>query len=143
MKDETYFISTDKSKFDFKVIYNYLSKESYWAKGISEDLFKRSIANSICFGVFNGTEQVGFARAVSDKATYAYIADVFILPEHRGKNLSKQLMETILHFPELQGLRRWVLATADAHGLYAQYGFTPIAKPERWMEKHNPNVYQR
>jgi GNAT superfamily N-acetyltransferase len=143
MKDTDYFISTDKATFDFNVIFNYLSKESYWAKGIPEDVVMRSIENSISFGVFNGSNQVGFARVVSDKATYAYLADVFILPEHRGKGLSKQLMETILKYPELQGLRRWVLATHDAHGLYAHYGFTPLAKPERWMEKHNPVVYQK
>ena len=141
ISQENYFISSDKSKLDVDVIYNYLSKESYWAKGIPRNVVERSIEHSMCFGVYSGEMQVGFARIVSDRATYAYLADVFILPEHRGKGLSKLLMETITNHPDLQGLRKWMLATADAHGLYAQYAFTPLAKPERWMEKHNADVY--
>jgi len=136
-----YHISTDKELLDIPMIHQYLSKESYWSKGIPQEVVRRSIENSLCFGVYMGKQQVGFARIISDFATYAYLADVFILPEHRGKGLSKKLVETIVEYPELQGLRRWVLATADAHGLYARYGFTPMSKPERWMEKHNPDVY--
>jgi GNAT superfamily N-acetyltransferase len=141
MDTGTYFISTEKSKLDINLIFSYLSKESYWAKGIPESVVRRSVDNSLCFGVYAGSVQVGFARIISDFATYAYLADVFILPDHRGRGLSKKLMEAIVHYPELKGLRRWLLATADAHGLYTQYGFTPLAKPERWMEKHDPGVY--
>ena len=136
-----YHISTDKSKLNESLIHQYLSEESYWAKGITIDTLKRSIENSMCFGVYNESGQVGFARIISDRATFAYLADVFILPAHRGKGLSKMMMEFIVQHPDLQGLRRWMLATADAHWLYAKYGFTPLAKPERWMEKHNPDVY--
>ncbi|MCX6274175.1 MAG: GNAT family N-acetyltransferase [Bacteroidetes bacterium] len=143
MINEAYTISTDKSLLDFSMIFNYLSKESYWAKGISENVVRRSIEHSLCFGVYIENKQVGFARIISDFATYAYLADVFLLQDYRGKGLSKRLMETIMAHHDLQGLRRWVLATADAHGLYARYGFMPIAKPERWMEKHNPTVYQK
>ncbi len=137
-----YFISTDKKKLDPEVIHNYLSKESYWAKGISMELVKRSIELSICFGVYCDGNQIGFARVVTDCATFGYIADVFILPEFRGNGFSKKLMEVIINHPNLKNLRRLILATADAHGLYAQSGFKPLAKPERWMEKHNPDVYK-
>lgn len=143
MINEAYTISTDKSLLDVSMIFNYLSKESYWAKGISENVVRRSIEHSLCFGVYIENKQVGFARIISDFATYAYLADVFLLQDYRGKGLSKRLMETIVDHQDLQGLRRWALATADAHGLYARYGFTPIAKPERWMEKHNPTAYQK
>ncbi|MEO8086350.1 MAG: GNAT family N-acetyltransferase [Bacteroidota bacterium] len=141
MNNEAYFISTDKSQLEIGMIHSYLSVESYWAKGIPEETLRRSIENSICFGVYYGNQQVGFARVCSDCATFAYLADVFILPAHRGLGLSKMLMETIFEHPDLQGLRRWLLGTADAHGLYAKYGFTTLAKPERMMEKHNPEVY--
>ncbi len=143
MINEAYTISTDKSLLDVSMIFNYLSKESYWAKGISENVVRRSIEHSLCFGVYIENKQVGFARIISDYATYAYLADVFLLAEYRGMGLSKRLMEMIVDYPDLRGLRRWVLATADAHGLYARYGFTPLAKPERWMEKHNPEVYNK
>lgn len=128
-----FFISTDKSKLNIGVIYNYLSKESYWAKNIPMKTVKKSIKGSCCFGVYHKSEQVGFARVVTDHATFGYIADVFILDEYRGKGLSKWLMETIMNYPELQGLRRWMLATRDAHGLYAQFGFLPLDKPGRIM----------
>jgi GNAT superfamily N-acetyltransferase len=142
MNKEDYHISTDKSMLDLQLIHNYLSGESYWAKGMPLETMKRSIQNSICFGVYLDDQQVGFARIISDCATFAYLADVFIIQDHRGKGLSKMLMEYIMNLPELQGLRRWVLGTAHAHGLYAQYGFTPLAKPERMMEKHNHDVYK-
>jgi GNAT superfamily N-acetyltransferase len=143
MINEEYTFSTDKSKLDFEVIHKYLSQESYWAKGISREILKRSIDNSMCFGVYKDNEQVGFARIISDKATFAYLADVFVLSEHRGKGLSKILLEHIVDHPELQGLRRWLLGTADAHGLYARYGFKPLAKPDRTMEKYDPDIYKR
>jgi GNAT superfamily N-acetyltransferase len=104
---------------------------------------ERGIANSLCFGVYEGDNQVGFARIISDFATFAYLADVFIIESHRGRGLSKFLMECIVKHSDLQGLRRWVLGTRDAHGLYAQYGFKPLAKPDRYMEIHDPEVYKR
>src|SRR6185436_15044391 len=110
MSTGSYSISTDKDRLDLDFIHRYLSEESYWAKGIPKEVFLRSVRNSLCFGVYFDSKQVGFARIVSDYATYAYLADVFITPAHRGKGLSKQLMETIVNFSELQGLRRWVLA---------------------------------
>lgn len=131
-------ISTDKDLLNLEMIYNYLSKESYWSKGITADRVRNSIANSICFGVYDNRKQVGLARVITDKATFAYLCDVFVLDSHRGIGLSKWLMQTILGHPELQGLRRWVLATADAHGLYKQFGFGPLAKPDNWMDIYTP-----
>jgi GNAT superfamily N-acetyltransferase len=131
-------ISTDKSLLDFEMIYKYLSEDSYWAKGIPAERLKKAIENSFCFGVYQQNKQVGLARVVTDKASFAYICDVFVLPEHRGLGLSKWLIQTITEHPELQGLRRWSLATADAHGLYSQFGFTPLSRPENWMEKFKP-----
>ena len=131
-------ISTDRSLLDFEMIYKYLSGDSYWAKGIPAERLKKAIENSICFGVYKQNIQVGLARVVTDKATFAYICDVFILPDYRGFGLSKWLIQTIVEHPELQGLRRWSLATADAQGLYSQFGFTQISRPETWMEKFKP-----
>jgi len=131
-------ISTNKSLLDFAAIYKYLNEDSYWAAGIPEDRLKRAINNSMCFGVYKDAAQAGFARIVTDSATFAYICDVFILPEYRGHGLSKWLMQSIAEHPDLQGLRRWSLATADAHGLYSQFGFTPLSKPQNWMEKFKP-----
>ena len=133
VQKDDFFISTDKTKLNIAVIHNYLSKESYWAKNIPMKTVKKSIKGSCCFGVYDKSEQVGFARVVTDHATFGYLADVFILDGYRSKGLSKWLMETIMNHPELQGLRRWMLATRDAHGLYAQFGFTPLDKPERIM----------
>src|ERR1700761_4196593 len=127
-------ISTDKSLLDFDVIYRFLSEDSYWSQGIPAEKLKRAIENSLCFGVYIRNTQVGFTRVITDKATFAYLCDVFILPGYRGLGLSKWLIQTIIAYPELQGLRRWSLATADAHGLYRQFGFNPLVKPERWME---------
>jgi GNAT superfamily N-acetyltransferase len=140
----TYEISADTSRLDLDVIHRYLSEESYWAPGIPRETVTRAIANSLCFGIYTEEgAQVGFARLITDRATFAYLADVFVLSEHRGKGLSKRLMETIIAHPEVQGLRRWALATRDAHELYVRYGFTPLAKPDRMMERHDPNVYRR
>lgn len=140
-----FLISTDKSKLQIDVIHNYLANYSYWAKGIPVEIVERSILNSIAFGVYfqdeEALKQVGFCRVTSDLATFAYLADVFILEEYRGDGLSKFLMETVLQHPDLQGLRRWVLATADAHGLYAKYGFTPLDKPENFMQIRLQNPY--
>ena len=135
---EGFHISTDKSLLEFDVIYKYLSRESYWAKDIPMETLKAALANSLCFGVYKENNLVGFARVISDKATFAYLCDVFILPGFRRFGLSKLLMQSIVEHPELQGLRRWSLATADAHGLYKQFGFTQLARPERWMEIFRP-----
>lgn len=136
-----YWISTDKSRLQPEEIQKFLSEESYWAKTRTYDQTLRAIENSICFGLYLADRQIGFARVVSDQATFAYIGDVYILDEFRGRGLSKWLMETIISYPELQGLRRWLLATRDAHGLYEQYEFTPLKVPERWMERTAPNAY--
>lgn len=135
-----YIVSTDPQKMDVDVIYAYLSR-SYWAEGRTKATIEKSLRNSLNFGVFTSEgAQIGFARVITDYATFAYLADVFILEEHRGHGLSKRLMETIMAHPELQGLRRWSLATRDAHGLYAQFGFTPLPKPEIWMQIFNQDA---
>lgn len=131
-------ISTNQDLLDFELIYQFLDRDSYWAQGILPEKLRMAIRNSLCFGIYYQQEQVGFARVITDKATFAYLADVFILPAYRKKGLSKWLIQTILAHPDLQGLRRWSLATADAHSLYTQFGFTPIAKAERWMEIFTP-----
>lgn len=131
-------ISNDKSLIDFETVYNYLNDDSYWAQGISVETLKKGIENSICFGVYYQDKQAGFARVVTDNATFAYICDVFILAEYQRLGLSKWLMQTIKQHPDLQGLRRWSLATLDAHGLYTQFGFTELARPDRWMEIFTP-----
>lgn len=133
-----YLISTDNSKLDLNVIHDFL-RQSYWALNRPLPVVQRSVENSLCFGVYERGKQIGFARVISDFATFAYLADVFILMTHRGKGLGKWLIECIVHHPRLQGLSRWMLATQDAHGLYAQYGFKPLAVPERFMEIYNPN----
>lgn len=137
-----FLISTDQTLLDIDTIYNYLDGESYWAKGIPKQKLEQAIANSICFGIYLNKKQIGFARVISDKATFAYLADVFVLAGHRGVGLSKWLVQTILAHPDLQGIRRWMLATADAHGLYKQFGFNPISKPERFMEIFTPYQVQ-
>ncbi|SFF28104.1 GNAT family N-acetyltransferase [Spirosoma endophyticum] len=131
--NEAYTISTDKSKLDIDVIHRYLSQEAYWCLNIPLDIVQRSIENSACFGVYQGDNQAGFARVITDFATFGYLADVFILPEHRGLGLSKQLMTFIIAYPPLQRLRRIMLVTRDAHGLYEQFGFQPIDSPENTM----------
>lgn len=139
-----YDISTDPTRLDVALIHRWLSEQSYWAKGVPRDVVERSIEGSFCFGIYHQTQgQVGFARVVSDKATFAYLADVFVLDAHRGQGLSKRLTQAVTDHPDLQGLRRWLLATWDAHGLYAQFGFTPLAKPERIMERIDPEIYTR
>ena len=129
----TYDISTDPGRLQLAAIHAYLTR-SYWSPGIPRELVARAIANSLCFGVYQGDAQVGFARVVTDKASFAYLADVYVLEEHRGRGLSKRLVEQVLAHPELQGMRRFLLATRDAHGLYAQFGFKAPVKPENFME---------
>jgi GNAT superfamily N-acetyltransferase len=136
-----FLISTDKSKLDIAAIHQYLSAESYWAKNIPLYTVQRSIEHSFCFGVYKDTAQVGFARLITDYSTYAYLADVFIATQYRGLGLSKWLMQFIVGNPEVQGLRRWVLATQDAHALYAQFGFVPPENPERLMHRSGFNGY--
>jgi GNAT superfamily N-acetyltransferase len=138
-----YCISTDKTRIDIKKVHDYLSNQSYWSAGIPLDTVKRSIDHSLCFGIYKDDQLVGFARVITDEATYAYLADVFVVSSERGKGLSKWLLETILGYPGLQGLRRFVLATRDAHGLYEQFGFTVYKDPERLMCKHDPDVYKK
>ncbi len=135
-------ISTDPALLNVEVIHQFLS-QSYWAENIPLDIVKKSIAGSLCFGVFQHELQIGFARVVTDKATFAYLADVFIDEKFRGLGLAKWLMEIIISHPELTGLRRWMLGTRDAHGLYRQFGFEEIPNPERFMQIHNPDVYRK
>jgi GNAT superfamily N-acetyltransferase len=135
-------ISTDPARVDVRMVHEFLTK-SYWAKGIPIETVQRSIENSICFGAYHGRRQVGFARIISDLATFAYLADVFVLSSYRGRGLSRWLMECIVSHPDLRGLRRWMLATKDAHGLYAKFGFTAIGSPESWMEIQRHDVYSR
>lgn len=136
-------ISTDQSLLNFEMIYRFLDQDSYWSKGVPPEKLRTALANSLCFGVYHHQEQVGLARVVTDKATFAYLCDVFILPAYRGNGLSKWLMQTVRAHPDLQGLRRWSLATADAHGLYTQFGFSPITRPERWMEIFSPYTVKK
>lgn len=128
-----YVVSTDKARLDIPMIHQFLSQEAYWCQNIPIDIVQRSIENSVCFGVYQADNQVGFARVITDLATFGYLADVFILPKHRGKGLSKQLMAFIMAYPPLKGLRRIMLVTRDAHGLYEQFGFKPIDNPENTM----------
>lgn len=135
-------ISTDKSKLDLSTIHNFL-KTSYWARNIPLSVIEKSIKQSLCFGVYEGEKQVGFARVITDYATFAYLTDIFILEAYRRRGLAKWLVECILEHPELQGFRRWLLGTKDAHKLYAQYGFQSLAKPDFYMEIVNSNVYRQ
>jgi GNAT superfamily N-acetyltransferase len=129
-----YSISTDTARLDIDVIHRFLREDSYWAAGVDREIVERSIENSICFGLYDESRQVGFARVVTDRAAFAYLADVFVLPDHRGRGLGKWLVETVLSHPDLQNLRRFFLGTADAHSLYERHGFRPI-DPARMMER--------
>ncbi|CAN5602797.1 GNAT family N-acetyltransferase [soil metagenome] len=134
-------ISSDKDLLDIGLIHRFLVEESYWARERTLEQTKTAIENSICFGVYDSERMVAFGRVVSDKATFAYIGDIFVVEEYRGRGVSKLLMQEIAAHPDLQGLRRWVLATRDAHGLYEKFEFAPLRHPERWMEKTAPNAY--
>lgn len=137
-----YAISTDPHRLDVAAIHAYLTT-SYWSPGIPRSVVERALANSLCFGLYRGAQQVGFARVITDRATFAYLADVFILEPHRRQGLSKWLMECINSHADLQGLRRFMLATRDAHGLYQQFGFTQLANPARMMEVVRPDIYRQ
>jgi N-acetylglutamate synthase-like GNAT family acetyltransferase len=137
-----YEVSTDRARLDIDLIHKFLSTESYWAKNIPRDVMERSIENSIPFAAYDDRGGLaGFARVVTDRAVFAYIGDVFVLPEHRGHGVSKMIMQAIRAHPHLQGLRRWHLLTRDAHALYRQFGFQEIENPKRHMEMFDPNVY--
>ncbi|MEN2426986.1 GNAT family N-acetyltransferase [Chromobacterium vaccinii] len=137
-------IDSDPARLDRERIYQYLSGESYWARGLPREVFERSLDHSLCFGAYADDGQlIGFARAITDRATFAYLADVFVLESWQGQGVGKRLVEAAMAHPDLAGLRRMMLATADAHGLYAQYGFTALNRPERMMERLDQDVYLR
>jgi GNAT superfamily N-acetyltransferase len=135
-----YVISTDVDRIDFDMLHGFLTA-AYWSQGVPRGTVERAVRNSLSFGLYRGGKQIGFARAVTDRATFAYLADVFVLPEERGTGLGKWLIQVIIGHPELQGLRRWTLATRDAHALYRQFGFGELATPERFMEIFDADVY--
>lgn len=137
---QPYEVSTDASRLDIAAIHRYLST-AYWSLGVPITTVERAIANSLCVGAYVNKEQVGFARVVTDRATFAYLADVYVLEEHRGNGMSKAMLASLFQLQELQGLRRWVLVTRDAHALYEKFGFKQLAAPSRYMELHNPNAY--
>jgi GNAT superfamily N-acetyltransferase len=137
-----YEISTDPDRLNIDVIHTFLAEESYWSRGIPRAIVERAIENSLCFGVYHHAEQVGFARVVTDRTTFALLADVFILEAHRGKGLSKRLMQYVVGHEDLQGPRRFLLLTSDAHGLYRQFGFDSLGAPSRFMEILRPDIYR-
>jgi GNAT superfamily N-acetyltransferase len=136
-RKEDFLISTDRSRLNLEFIHDFLSSTAYWAKGRSFDVVKRAIENSLNFGVFDGSKQIGFARVVTDFATFAWLADVFIIEEYRGRGLGVWLIEVITSHAQLQGFRRWILATRDAHDLYQRFGFSALADPQRYMERRS------
>ncbi len=140
---EKYRISTERQFLDVEMIHDFLSTKAYWSLKIPEETVIKSIENSLCFGVYNDIEQVGFARVISDYSTIAYLGDVFILESHRGKGLSKLLMNAIMNHVKLQGLRRWILLTGNAHDLYKKFGWKELADSTLWMELNDRNVYQK
>jgi len=141
IKKDGFLISTDKSKLDIDAIHEFLSTKAYWCLNIPKEKVITAIENSLCFGVYHGDKQIGFARIITDYSTIAYLGDVYVLEAYRGKGISKWLMETVMGHPALQGLRRWILLTGDAHALYRKFGWTDISDPAKWMELHNKNVY--
>jgi GNAT superfamily N-acetyltransferase len=140
MQQHRYEISTAKRRLNVELIHGFL-RSSYWAKSIPRSIVENCLRHSLCFGAYFGGQQVGFGRVITDFATFAYIADVFVLPEHRGRGVARQIMRAMLEHPDLQGLRRILLATQDAHGLYAKLGFEPLANPEHYLTIHHPDVY--
>ncbi len=139
--DSSFQVSTDQSRLDIPMIYRFLSEQSSWAVGIARPIVERAIENSLCFGAYLDGRQIGFARVITDFATFANMVDVFVSPEYRGHGYGKQLVAAVLRHPSLQRLRRFTLATSDAHSLYARFGFTPLSKPETLMERYFPNIY--
>ena len=138
-----YLISTDQARLNIGLIHDYLANTSYWAVGRPLETVRRSIEHSLAFGLYKGEQQVGFARVITDYATFAWLADVFVLDQFRGQGLGKWLVDVIISHPELQGFRRWVLATRDAHELYRPFGFNELNRPERWMERPDPNMQEK
>jgi GNAT superfamily N-acetyltransferase len=138
-----YSISTDRTRLDAALVHRYLTSDSYWARGVALEVVQRAISNSLCFGLYQREQQIGFARVVTDAATFGYLADVFIVPAHRGLGLGKQLIAAVMAHPDLQGLRRFMLATRDAQGLYRRFGFTAPKNPQLLMERHDPDVYRQ
>lgn len=139
MNVEGFSVSTDHSKLDLEMICNFLSS-AYWSNQRSRETVLKSLEHSLCFGLYQQEKQIGLARVITDYATFAYLCDVYVLEEYRGRGLGKFLMKTVLEYPELTGLRRFLLATKDAHGLYAQFGFKGLNAPDRWMERFNQNA---
>jgi GNAT superfamily N-acetyltransferase len=139
---DSFIVTCDRARLDRALVAEFLAS-SYWAKGIPAALVETSIERSLCFALLEGNRQIGFARVISDYATIAYIVDVFVVPEYRGRGLGKWLLGCVVDHPDLQGLRRWVLATRDAHGLYEKLGFTALKRPELFMERHDPSIYIR
>jgi len=137
-----YEVSDDQRRLDLGAVHRFISKQSYWAEGISQALLARAVAHSLCFGLYRGAEQAGFARVVTDRATYGYLCDVYVEPAHRGKGLGKWLVDCVLKHPDLQGLRRIALMTRDAHDLYRPFGFRAMPEATRYLEIHRPDVYQ-
>ncbi|MGA7160274.1 MAG: GNAT family N-acetyltransferase [Bacteroidota bacterium] len=135
-------VSADPSKLDIEAIHDFLT-HCYWSEGISKKTVARAIEHSLCFGLFEGNKQIGFARVISDRATYAYLCDVYVLETYRGKGLGTWLMSCVMKHPDLQGLRRFTLLTRDAHGLYQKFGFTAAKNPSRYMEIHNADIYKK
>jgi GNAT superfamily N-acetyltransferase len=136
-------VSTDPGRLNVAAIHDFLCNKSYWAQGIPLEILQKALVHSLCFGLYAGDEQIGLARVITDRATYFYLCDVYVLESRRGNGLGRWLIECVISHPDLQGLRRMSLVTADAHGLYAKFGFVAPAKPERYMEKLDPNVYRR
>lgn len=134
-------ISTDKTELDISLIHRFLAEQSGWARGIALATVRKSLEHSLCFGGFLGPAQIAFARVISDYATFANLVDVFVIPQHRGNGYGKRIVQAVVGHPDLQGLRRFTLATADAHGLYAPFGFTPLHKPQSFMERYFPHIY--
>ncbi|MCA9307648.1 MAG: GNAT family N-acetyltransferase [Phycisphaerales bacterium] len=141
---DSYTISTDPDRLDIGAIHAYLTR-SYWSTGIPRETVARAVRNSLCFGLYDDSigAQIGFSRVITDGATFAYLCDVFVLETHRGVGLGKWMMEVVLEHPSLQGLRRFLLATRDAHSMYEQFGFTPVARPQNFLNIHRPNIYER
>lgn len=134
-------VSDDHARLDLDRVFRFLSEDAHWSRGIGRATVERSVRNSLCFGAYRGGAQVGFARVVSDRATFAYLCDVFVLPQERRRGVARALLEAIVRHPDLQGLRRFALVTRDARGLYEQHGFSNIAHPERWMERYVPGLH--
>ncbi len=139
MNLEGFLISTDKTKLDLDLICNFL-QSAYWANQRSRDTILKSLEHSLCFGLYQQEKQIGLARVITDFATFAYLCDVFVLEDYQGRGLGKFLMQTVLEYPQLMHLRRFILATRDAHGLYSQFGFEGLKAPDRWMERFNQSA---